>query len=51
MVIDTIFGVEVSLDGVTVNSRLAEFDTHATLHGLRQRDRQYVIGSKGARAI
>ncbi len=51
MVIDTIFGVEVSLDGVTVNSRLKEFDAHATLHGLRHRDRQYVIGSGGARTI
>jgi hypothetical protein len=51
MVIDTIFGADVSLDGLIVNSRLAEFDARAELRGLRHRDKQYIIGSKGARVL
>jgi len=49
MVIDTIFGVGLSLDGTTVNSRLADFDLKAELRGLRHHDKQYIIDSKRAR--
>lgn len=51
MVLDTIFGVNVSFDGLSVESRLAQFDPRAELRGFRHRDAQYVIDSKGARRM
>jgi hypothetical protein len=51
MVIDTIFGVNVSIDGLTVHSHLAEFDPHAELRGFRQGDKQYLINNKGAQVV
>jgi hypothetical protein len=51
MVLDTIFGVNVSLDSLTVDSHLAQFDPRAELRGFRHRDKQYVISSAGARQV
>jgi hypothetical protein len=51
MVIDTIFGVSMSLDGIAVKSRLSDFDSRAELRGLRHYDKRYVIGSKGAQPL
>ena len=51
MVIDTIFGVNVSLDSLTVHSNLAEFDDAAELRGLRHLDKQYVINMKGSQTM
>jgi len=51
MVIDTIFGVNVSLENLTVHSHLAQFDAAAELRGLRHADKQYVINMKGSQAI
>lgn len=51
MVLDTLFGVTLTLDGINVESRLSYFDGHAELRGLRQGDRQYVVDSQGARLV
>jgi hypothetical protein len=51
LVIDTIFGVNVSLDGLTVLSNLAQFDSAAELRGLRHGNQQYVVNMKGAEVI
>lgn len=51
LVLDTLFGVTLSLDGITVQSRLAQFDSRAELRGLRQGEKKYVINREGARAI
>lgn len=51
MVIDTIFGVNVSLDKLTVQSHLADFDAAAELRGLRHFDKQYVINMKGSQVM
>jgi hypothetical protein len=50
MVIDTIFGVNVSLDDLRVESRLAQFDPSAELRGFRHQNKSYVISGKGATA-
>lgn len=49
LVLDTIFGVDASLDGLHVESRLAQFDSKAELRGFRHQDKTYVINSNGAR--
>jgi hypothetical protein len=48
MVLDTLFGVNVSLDDLRVESRLAQFDPKAELRGFRYQDKTYVISSNGA---
>jgi hypothetical protein len=50
MVLDTLFGVNVSLDDLSVESRLAQFDPKAELRGFRHQDKTYVISNKGAQA-
>ncbi len=50
MVLDTLFGVSVSLDDLHVESRLAQFDPKAELRGFRHQNKTYVISSKGAQA-
>lgn len=49
MVLDTVFGVNVSLDGLTVESRLQPFDPRAELRGFRHHERSYIIDKNGAR--
>ena len=51
MVLDTIFGVNITLESLTVDSHLAQFDTKAELRGLRHRDKHYVITGTGARSV
>ena len=51
MVLDTLFGATLSLDGITVQSRLEPFDPRAELRGLRQGDKQYMVNRAGARAL
>lgn len=51
MVIDTLFGVELSLDNLTVTSRLENFDPGAELRGLRQHDKRYIIHRGGAKPM
>lgn len=48
MVFDTLFGVNLSLDGLRVESRLAQFDPKAELRGFRHQDKTYLINSHGA---
>jgi hypothetical protein len=48
MVLDTLFGVNVSLDDLHVESRLAQFDPKAELRGFRHQDKSYVISRNGA---
>lgn len=48
LVLDTIFGVKVSLDALTVQSQLAHIDPRAELRGFRQHDKQYVVTRSGA---
>ncbi len=50
MVLDTLFGVSVSLDDLSVESRLAQFDPKAELRGFRHQDKTYIISNKGAQA-
>ncbi len=48
MVIDTIFGADLTLDnGIKVNSRLQDFDPGAELRNLRYQRQTYSISSKG----
>jgi hypothetical protein len=49
LVLDTLFGVDVSLDRLHVESRLAQFDSKAELRGFRHQDKTYVISSNSAR--
>lgn len=51
LVLDTIFGVNVAVDSLEVDSRLRQFDTKAELRGFRHREKQYVISMEGARAV
>lgn len=46
LVIDTLFGVDVRLDGISACPDLEGFDTKAELRGLRHQGRQYNISSK-----
>lgn len=48
MVLDTLFGVNVSLDGLSVESRLAQFDAMAELRGFQHQDKTYRINTQGA---
>ena len=50
MVLDTLFGVSVSLDDLSVESRLAQFDPKAELRGFRHQGKTYIINNKGAQA-
>ncbi|HEY4011051.1 MAG TPA: hypothetical protein VGM11_12935 [Acidobacteriaceae bacterium] len=50
MVIDTLFGVNVSLDDLRVESRLAQFDPKAELRGFRHHEKTYSIDNQGAHA-
>ena len=49
LVIDSIFGAELTLsDGITVNSRLGNFDSSARLEGVRYQGGLYTITKDGA---
>lgn len=50
MVIDTIFGADLTLDsGIRVNSQLKDFDPSAKLVNLNYQGREYTVSSEGAR--
>lgn len=51
LVIDTIFGVRLTLDSIAVDSHLMEFDRTAALRGLHFQGKEYVIASTGADAL
>jgi hypothetical protein len=51
LVLDTIFGVEMRMDGLSAKPRLAAFDAKAELRGLRQQGRQYRVNSQGVHAM
>lgn len=51
MVLDTIFGVDVSLNGLHVESRLGQFDAKAELRGFGYQGKSYTISNKGARVF
>jgi hypothetical protein len=49
MVIDTIFGVDLTLDsGIQVKSHLQDFDPYAKLERLVYQGREYTISSEGS---
>jgi hypothetical protein len=49
LVLDTIFGVNASLENVTVESHLAHFDPKAELRNFTHQGKQYTITAAGAR--
>ena len=51
LVLDSIFGVELRLDGLSAKPRLAAFDSRAELLGLRHQGRQYRVTSQGIQAM
>lgn len=51
LVLDTIFGVTVSLDGISVQSRLDAFDTRSELREFRRGGQRYVISKNSARPM
>lgn len=50
LVLDSIFGVEVRMDGLSAKPRLAAFDARAELLGLRHQGRQYRVNGQGIQA-
>ena len=51
LVLDTIFGVDVRMDGLSAKPRLAAFDAKAELHGLRHQGKQYRVSNQGIHAM
>jgi hypothetical protein len=47
LVLDSIFGVEMRMDGLSAKPRLAAFDAKAELHGLQHQGRQYRVNNQG----
>lgn len=51
LVIDTLFGVDAGLFGLTTRSHLEGFDTKAELHGLRYQGKQYRVSNNNIHQI
>ena len=51
LVLDTIFGIEARMDGLSAKPRLATFDAKAELRGLRHQGKQYRVNSEGIHAV
>jgi hypothetical protein len=51
LVLDSIFGVEMRMDGLSAKPRLAAFDAKAELHSLQHQGRQYRVNNQGIHAM
>ena len=51
LTLDSIFGVEMGMDGLSAKPRLAAFDAKAELHGLQHQGRQYRVSNQGIHAM
>jgi hypothetical protein len=51
LTLDTIFGIDMRMDGLSATPRLAAFDAKAELRGLRHQGKQYRVNSRGIQAI
>lgn len=47
LVLDTVFGIDATLDGPSAHPRLSHFDPNAKLHGLRIQKKDYIVSSSG----
>lgn len=46
-VLDTLFGIDPTLNGPSAHPRLSHFDSNAKLHGLRIQKKDYIVSSSG----
>ena len=51
LVLDSLFGVDLRMDGLSAKPRLAAFDSKAELFHLRHQGRQYRVNSQGVQAM